>query len=127
MEYLFKSENYNLNGLGMKVYNTLGPGFLEAVYQEAFEIELKKNNIPYQREAELSIEYEGVTLTKKYIADFVCYGKIIVEMKAVDELTQVHYAQLLNYLRATKNPLGILMNFGNKSFFQSHRVLNSNR
>lgn len=97
----------------MKVYNTLGHGFLEAVYQEALEIEFKKQNIPYEREKELTIFYEGKPLEKKYYADFVCYGKVIVELKAVANLDDSHRSQVYNYLKATGYKLGLLFNFGN--------------
>ena len=97
----------------MHVYNTLGPGFLEAVYQEALELELAKRNIPYEREKELSISYNGVVLKQTYRADFVCYGNIIVELKAVAHLDDTHRSQVFNYLKATGYKLGLLLNFGN--------------
>lgn len=97
----------------MYVYNTLGPGFLEAVYQEALELELAKRNIPYEREKELSISYNGVVLKQTYRADFVCYGNIIVELKAVAHLDDTHRSQVFNYLKATGYKLGLLLNFGN--------------
>lgn len=83
----------------MHVYNTLGPGFLEAVYQEALELELAKRNIPYEREKELSISYIGVVLKQTYRADFVCYGNIIVKLKAVAHLDDTHRSQVFNYLK----------------------------
>ena len=85
----------------MKVYNTLGCGFLEAVYQEALEIEFNRRGIPYEREKELEIVYDGVVLNKRYVADFVCYDKIILELKAVKELDDSHRSQVFNYLKAT--------------------------
>lgn len=109
----YASESYKINGAAMKVYNTLGHGFLEAVYQEALEIEFKKQNIPYEREKELTIFYEGKPLEKKYYADFVCYGKVIVELKAVANLDDSHRSQVYNYLKATGYKLGLLFNFGN--------------
>ncbi len=90
----------------MRVYNVLGSGFLEAVYQEALEIELDKRHIPYEREKELEICYDGIKLGKKYVADFVCYDKIILELKAVKELDDSHRSQLYNYLKATGFKLG---------------------
>lgn len=107
------SESYKINGAAMKVYNTLGHGFLEAVYQEALEIEFKKQNIPYEREKELTIFYEGKPLEKHYYADFVCYGKVIIELKAVANLDDSHRSQVYNYLKATGYKLGLLFNFGN--------------
>lgn len=111
MIYL-KNENYNITGAAMHVYNTLGNGFLEAVYQEALEIEFKKRDIPYEREKELTIYYEGKPLQKKYFADFVCYDSIIVELKAVKEIDDTHRSQVYNYLKATGFKLGLLFNFG---------------
>ncbi len=85
----------------MEVHRELGPGFLEAIYQEALEIEFQNRDIPYQREAPLTIEYKSHTLKKKYNADFICYNKIIVETKALDSLVPKHESQVLNYLKAT--------------------------
>lgn len=99
----------------MEVHNTLGWGFLEAVYQEALTIEFENRGIPYIREAELNIDYKGIILSKKYNADFICYDKIIVETKALTELLTVHQSQVINYLKATKLKLGILVNFGEES------------
>ena len=105
----------------MKVYYVLGSGFLEAVYQEALEIELDRRHIPYEREKELEICYDGIKLGKKYIADFVCYGKIILELKAVKELDDSHRSQLYNYLKATGFKLGFLINFGKYDELQIER------
>ncbi len=93
----------------------LGPGFLEAVYQEALAIEFGKQHIPFEQEKVLSIVYKDIELEKKYIADFICYDKIIVELKALSQLTSEHESQILNYLKATGYKLGILVNFGEKS------------
>ena len=101
----------------MRVYNVLGSGFLEAVYQEALEIELDKRHIPYEREKELEICYDGIKLGKKYVADFVCYDKIIIELKAVSVILPEHEAQIINYLKATGFKLGILLNFNEESLF----------
>lgn len=112
MALIYANETYSINGAAFEVYHQLGHGFLEAVYQEALEIELKKRGIPYEREKELCIYYNGEPLQQTYRADFVCYGKIIVELKAVSELTDIHKAQVYNYLHATGYRLGILYNFG---------------
>lgn len=90
----------------------MGPGFLEAVYQEALTVEFEKENIPYAREQELIIYYDGNPLNKRYTADFVCYDKIILETKATKSLTEIDKAQTINYLKATKFRLGLLVNFG---------------
>ena len=105
----------------MRVYNLLGSGFLESVYQEALEIELVKRNIPYKREKELEIYYDGFKLDKKFVADFVCYDKIILELKAVKELDDSHRSQIYNYLKATGFKLGFLLNFGKYDGIQIER------
>lgn len=110
---LFKQQSYDIIGAAMSVYNTLGPGFLEPVYQEALEIEFKRRNIPYEREKEIKIYYDGIELSKTYRADFVIYGNVIVELKAVSCLDDGNRAQLINYLKATNMKLGLLLNFGN--------------
>ena len=110
--FYYKEETYKINGAAMRVYNTLGHGFLEVVYQEALEIEFKKQEIPYEREKEIVITYDGIELKHTYRADFVCYGKIIVELKAVSKLDDAHRSQLYNYLCATGNKVGLLYNFG---------------
>ena len=96
----------------MEVHRELGPGFLEAVYQEALAIEFKRKGIPFKQEVKLEITYKGQTLSKYYEADFVCYNKIILETKAINELTGGHESQVLNYLKATNFKLGLLVNFG---------------
>ena len=109
---VYKDESYKIVGAALKVYNMLGPGFLEAVYQEALEIEFQRLGIPYEREKELKIYYDGIELKQTYRADFVCYDKIIIELKAVSCLDDSHRSQIYNYLRATELNLGILINFG---------------
>jgi len=112
LKIIYKDESYKIVGAAMTVYNEIGSGFLEAVYQEALEKEFCLQNIPYQREVMLPIYYKGEELSKKYIADFVCYNRIIVELKAISSLTSEHKAQVINYLKAAKFELGILVNFG---------------
>ncbi len=99
----------------MEVHTVLGSGFLEAVYQEALEIEFKKREIPYARESQVKIIYKDITLKKTYYADFVCYDKIIVETKAIQQLTGIDESQVINYLKATGFELGLLINFGAES------------
>ena len=96
----------------MAVYNELGPGFLEAVYQEPLEIELASRGIPFSPQPDLRILYNGRQLKKYYSADFLIYGKIIVEIKAINHLTSNEEAQLLNEIKATNLDLGLLLNFG---------------
>ncbi len=111
MPLIYPKESYKINGALYEVHKTLGPGLLEKVYQEAFEKELILQGIPYEREKSFSIIYKGEELEQKYIADFVCYDNIIVELKAVDKLMPVHRAQVINYLAITDCKLGILVNF----------------
>jgi len=115
MEFLYKKETFDIIGVAMEVHNELGPGFLEAVYQEAFEIELINQNIPYEREKVLTIFYKKEKLKREFTADFFCFGKIIVELKALSSLDGNHEAQLLNYITATNTKVGLLINFGAKS------------
>ena len=118
---VYKQESYDIVGAAMYVYNKLGHGFLESVYQEALEIEFNRRNIPYEREKELQIVYDGVLLKQIYRADFLCYGKIIVELKVVSELDDSHKAQIYNYLHATGCRLGLLINFGSSDGLEYER------
>ncbi|MBR1834708.1 MAG: GxxExxY protein [Bacteroidales bacterium] len=120
---LFKQESYNIIGAAFQVYNQLGFGFLEAVYQECLELEFIKRGIPYAREQELKIKYDGIELRQTYKADFVCYGEIIVELKAVSMLDPSHRAQVYNYLHATGYRLGLLLNFGSDSELERERIV----
>lgn len=110
-EVLFPKESYKIVGAIYEVHKHLGPGLLEKVYQEALEQEFLLQGIPYEREKEYEVNYKGITLNQKYIADFVCYDKIIVELKSVDVLIPFHTAQVLNYLNITGLQLGLLVNF----------------
>ena len=111
MSLLYPEECYKINGALFEVHKELGPGLLEKVYQEALEKELKLQGIPFEREKGFTIMYKGEALEQKYIADFVIYDKIVVELKAVDELLPVHTAQVINYLAITGYKLGLLVNF----------------
>ena len=122
---IYPKESYDITGCLMDVHRELGCGFLEAVYQVALAIEFKKAGIPFKREVSLKINYKGVTLTKEYVADFVCYDKIIIELKAVSQIADIHKSQVKNYLKATDYRLGILANFGSTSL-ETARVCNSN-
>ena len=120
---VYKEESYNIVGAAFHVYNHLGHGFLEAVYQEALEIEFQRRNIPYEREKELRIQYDGIELKQTYKADFVCFGKIIVELKAVSELNDAHRSQVYNYLHASGYKLGLLLNFGCSDELEHERIV----
>ena len=111
MALLYAEESFKINGAIYEVHKTLGPGLLEKVYQEALEKELKFQGIPFEREKSFTITYKGEELEQKYIADFVIYDKIVVELKAVEELLPVHKAQVINYLALTGLKLGLLVNF----------------
>ena len=114
-EYLYQSETYKIIGAMMEVHKTLGCGFLEAVYQEALAIEFDLQKIPYVKEKKLLLFYKEVQMEKFYVADFLCYDKIVVEIKALSALTSTHNSIMINYLNATKFKVGILGNFGEKS------------
>lgn len=118
-----KNETYRIIGAAMEVHNELGHGFLEEVYQEALEIEFSEREIEYDREIPLAINYKKKILKKKYIADFICFDEVVVELKALSELCSDHEAQILNYLKATDKKLGLLINFG-KSKLQYKRIIN---
>ena len=123
MDLLYEEETYLIIGAAMTVHQELGRGFLEAVYQEALEKEFKLRDIPYKREIPMTIYYKNEPLNKCYVADFICYEKIIVELKALSTLTTEHQAQVLNYLAATRLKLGLLLNFG-KPNLEHKRIIN---
>lgn len=123
-ELLLKDEVYAIVGAAMEVHKVLGAGFLEAVYQEALEIELSQRGVPYQTQRRLTINYKHQALTKEYIADLICYDQIIVELKALDQLSSKEMAQLINYLKATRQRVGVLLNFGNPSKLEWKRFVN---
>ena len=111
-ELIYKEECYAIIGGCFTVYKAKGCGFLEAVYQECMEIELEFLKIPFAAQRPLPFSYRGRQLKQKFQPDFICYDKIILELKAVSELTDEHRAQVINYLNATGYQLGLLVNFG---------------
>ena len=111
-ELILKDEVYQIVGAAMEVSNELGNGFLEAVYQEALGIEFDQRQIPYTPQQRITISYKNTTLKKEYIADYVCFEQVIVEIKAIQSISRIEEAQLLNYLKATGFPVGLLINFG---------------
>ena len=121
MEILYKDESYKIVGAAMNVYNALGCGFLESVYQEALAVEFKREGVPFEAEKEVRIFYAGVELKQTYKPDFFCYDGIIIELKAVSTIDASHRAQLHNYLKATQCRLGLLINFGNSNGLQVER------
>ena len=123
MSLLFEKETYKIIGLTQDVHNELGSGFLEVVYHDALEIEFKRSKVPYKREFPISIYYKNEKLNRTYYADFYCYDKIIVEIKATKNITDIDYAQILHYLKATNKRLGLLINFGESSL-KVKRIIN---
>jgi len=121
-DIIFKEESYAIIGACFEAYNEKGCGFLEPVYQECLHIELQHQRIPAIAKPALTLSYRGRTLLQTYQADFVCYGKIIVELKAVSALVDEHRAQLLNYLHATGFQLGLLVNFGHHPRLEYERI-----
>ncbi len=111
-ELLLKEEVFAVVGAAIEVHRESGCGFLEAVYQEAMELELADRNLPFLPQVALRITYKTRTLKKEYVADLLCFGQLIVELKAIDRLTSVDEAKLLNYLKATGLRVGLLINFG---------------
>ncbi|KPL80310.1 GxxExxY protein [Herpetosiphon geysericola] len=126
MPLLLADEAFAVVGAAIEVHRELGSGFLEAVYQEALEFEFTQRQIPFIRQQPLPIRYKQTILNKLYIADLVCFDQIIVEIKAIQQLTSVEHAQLLNYLKATHKPLGILMNFHSRPTLEWKRLILSN-
>ena len=115
MELLYKDLTDKIVNACINVHNELGNGFLEPVYQEALAIEFGLQNIPFEREKKLEIVYKGHKLNKEYYADFLCFDKIIVELKSVSNLVNAHKAQVINYLCATGKEVGLLINFAGAS------------
>lgn len=120
--FYYKEETYKIRGAIFAVHKELGNGFLERVYQDALEFEFQVRGIPYEREKNIQIMYKGKPLGEPYRADFVCYGKIIIELKAVEELQGIHRSQVINYLKATGMKLGLLVNFG-EEFANIERIV----
>lgn len=112
MDMIGEESTYEIIGAAMEVHKQLGSGFLEAVYQEALERELVLRGIPFEAQPQIQIFYKGIPLNKYYQADFVCFGDVIVELKAVSQITPEHQAQVLNYLKATGYQVALLLNFG---------------
>jgi GxxExxY protein len=119
----FEEESYKIRGAVFEVYREMGCGFLEAVYQECLEKELAKSDIPFVAQAEITLQYKGERLNQTYKPDFICFGKIIIEIKAVKELMDEHRAQVHNYLKAKGHELGFLVNFGHYPKVQIERIV----
>lgn len=121
--FYLKDETYQVIGLCMEVHKILGKGHSEKVYGDALEYEFKKNNIPYNREVKFSISYKEIILPSYYYSDFVVFNEIILELKAIQELSSSEIKQTLNYLAASKNKIGLLVNFGEESLKYKRIIL----
>ena len=119
----FEEESYRIRGAVFEVYREMGCGFLEAVYQECLAKEFAKERIPFVSERQLILHYKGDQLEQTYSPDFVCYDRIIVELKAVKELANEHRAQVHNYLKAAGLELGLLVNFGHYPKAEIERIV----
>jgi GxxExxY protein len=122
-EILYKEDSYRIVGACFEVYREKGCGFLEGVYQECMEIELRLQGVPYVPKKPLALEYKCCPLHSTYAPDFICYESIVLELKAVTELTDEHRAQVQNYLKATRLKLGLLVNFGHYPKAQVERIV----
>ncbi len=126
-DIIYKDECYKIISACFNLYNDKGCGFLEPVYQKCLEIEFEYLKIPDNAKPELFITYRDKKLNKTYRPDFKCYDKIIIEIKAVSELTDEHRAQVINYLNATGFKLGLLINFGHYPKLQWERIVNTHK
>lgn len=119
-------ETYAIIGAAMEVHRVLGCGFAESAYHEVLAIELERKKIPFQRELALQISYKGQQLNTAYRADFICFDRVIVELKALVRLGPIEDAQLINYLKVSGRPVGLLLNFGARSLESKRMVGSSN-
>jgi len=122
-EIFFKSESYEIIGICMEVHKILGKGHNEALYKDAVEYELALHKIPYKRAKTYEVQYKEIILSHRYSADFVILDKILLEIRAIEKLTSGHIKQTLNFLAASKNRLGLLINFGEDSLKYQRVVL----
>ena len=122
-EILYKEESYKILGAAFEVYNSLGAGFLEPVYQEALELEFSFQGIPATPQVPLKLSYKDHTLTQTYRPDFVVYDKIVVELKAIPKISNIEECQVLNYLKASGMRLGLILNFGAPDKLEWKRII----
>jgi len=123
VEIICKEESYQVMGACFEVYKEKGCGFVEPVYQECLSLELTTQGIPFQEQVELNLKYKDYSLTQTYKPDFLCFGKIILEIKAVSTLNNKHRAQVHNYLKAVGFKLGLLVNFGHHPKVEWERIV----
>ena len=121
--FYLKDETYKIIGLCMEVHKILGRGHSENTYADALEYEFKMNRIPYEREKKYNIEYKDIILPRYYFSDFTVLGEIILELKAIENLSSSEIKQVLNYLAASKNKIGLLINFGEDSLKYKRIIL----
>jgi len=122
-QYPLKAETYKIIGIAMDIHRTLGKGFSEIVYKDAFEYEFKNQGIVFEREKEYQVKYKGIILSHSFFADFVVFDKIILEIKSKKGIVEEHYAQVMNYLAISKMEIGLLINFHEKSLEYKRIVL----
>jgi GxxExxY protein len=122
-EIIYRDEAYRIMGACFEVYTDKGCGFLEAVYQECLELEFAARQIPFVAQPKLELSYRGQPLRQSYAPDFVCFDRIVVELKAASALVDEHRAQVHNYLRATGHRLGLLVNFGHHPKIEYERIV----
>ncbi len=123
-ELFLKDEVYAIIGSAIDVYNELGNGFLESIYQEAMEVELKRRKIPFNAQVPLRVRYKDIILEKQFIADLICFGAVLVELKPFDQIASEHESQILNYLNATGLKVGLIICFGNSKELKWKRLVN---
>ena len=119
---IYEQESFQIRGARFEVYREKGAGFLESVYQECLELEMRQEDIPFVSQPKLELDYKGQKLKSEFQPDMICFGKIILELKAIRELTDEHRSQVHNYLRATGHRLGMLVNFGHQPKVEIERI-----
>ena len=123
-DFPLKDETYQVLGACFEVYNEMGCGFLESVYQECLELELASSGIPFEAQLPIDLAFKGSELQRTFSPDLLCFGKVIVELKAVRRLAAEHRAQLINYLKACRLEVGVLVNFGSYPQLEYERIVN---
>ncbi len=123
IKYPLQTETYKIIGIAMDIHRTLGKGFSEVVYKDAFEFEFKSHKIDFEREKKYEVNYKGVVLPHYFFADFVVFDKIILEIKSKKGIVEEHYAQVMNYLAISKLEIGLLINFHERSLEHKRIVL----
>ena len=123
-DFPLKDETYQVLGACFEVYNEMGRGFLESVYKECLEVELTSYGIPFEAQQPIELVFKGQELQRTFAPDLLCFGKVIVELKAVRRLAAEHRAQLINYLKAYRLEVGLLVNFGSYPQLEYERIVN---